>query len=101
MVDGLPDSHQVQVVGELLSAIQADHVGFAVGHTRLADRSHRAGQSPMAATEHQVQKAVDHRAVPISGPRSRVLILTESAPGCASGHTPSGWYRTLVAHRCF
>src|ERR1022692_579851 len=40
----------------------------------------------MATTEHQVQKRVDHRVVPLSGPRSPVLILTERAPGCAPGN---------------
>jgi len=40
-VDGLPNAHLVQVVLELFSAIQADHIALAVRLPRLGDRRYR------------------------------------------------------------
>ena len=81
MVDRLTDLHPVQVVLELLAAIQAHDVALAVRLSPFRDGSHRAGEAMMVAAEKQVHYCVDHK---------RLFRPLLSRPAVASGRA-SRW----------
>jgi len=68
MVNRFPHAHLVQVVLELFSAIQANHVALAVRLPRLGDRRYRAGKAPVGTTEQDIEQAVDHNRAEDAGP---------------------------------
>src|SRR5215471_18020144 len=88
MVDRLPDPHLAQVVLELLTAVQTYNVALAMRSSGFCDRSHRAREAMVRASEKQVRHRVDHE---------WLLPAPIVAPGGGKGQAQSLHHRALDA----
>ena len=59
--DAFAEPHVPGVIREALAAIQAHDIGFLGRLARTSDGSDGTSQTPVTASEQQVQKRIDHR----------------------------------------
>jgi hypothetical protein len=82
VVHGFSNAHFLEVIRELLTAIEANDISLAVGHTGFADWGHRARQAPVGTAKQQVQNRIDHTGLPGWDLGSPPSIVTEPALAC-------------------